>query len=174
MTPVTDSSSLCHMELASSNGNSVSLAIDGYQFPAISGSGDRDWDANWLVIKGRVTAGDEEWTFRDPCLTTWEGRELSSWLRSVADGSQQPAPVDQDGEGGELLVFTEPNVAFNLHAATPEGAIVRLYLSLESLPKSMAGTDIFEYFVELVLNNAALEATARDWDAELRAFPVRA
>lgn len=121
-----------------------------------------------------MKSGDSEWTFRDPCLTTWEARALSSWLRGVADDFQRPAPVAPDGESGELLVFTEPDVAFNFLAMTPDGAMVRVYPSLEALPESMAGTDIFEYFVELVLRKDVLAAAARDWDAELRSFPVRA
>ena len=56
-----------------------------YQFdvpPATAG--ERDWDANWLMIRGYVcTADGRQWAFLDPCLTTWEARNLSAWLRGA-------------------------------------------------------------------------------------------
>lgn len=162
------------MELASPQGNLVSLSICGYEFPGTTGSGERDWDANWLIIEGAVKSGDQEWTFRHPCLTTWEARELSDWLRAIADGSRQPAPVDPENGSGGLLSFTEPNIAFAYQRNTSEAATLRVYLSLEALPSSMTGTDNFEYFVELVLTREDLAIAADTWDDELRAFPVRA
>jgi hypothetical protein len=71
------------MRLASSNGNSVTVRLDGYQYPAITGSDDRDYDANWLMVAGEVVNGARSWSFRDPCLLTWEAQELAGWLRSV-------------------------------------------------------------------------------------------
>ena len=162
------------MELVSSQGNLVSLSIDGYEFPGTTASGERDWDANWPVIEGTVKSGEHEWTFRDPCLTTWEARELSSWLRAVADGLRHPAPADPENGSGELLAFTEPNIAFGYQANTSEAATLRVYLSLEALPASMTGTGLFDYFVEVVLTRSELATAADTWDAELSDFPVRA
>ena len=161
------------MELASSNGNVLSLTIDGYQFPATSGAGDRDWDANWLMISGRVKSGDQHWTFRDPCLTTWEAHELGDWLRGVLSGAIEAAPYEDDNEV-RLEMFTEPNVALNLASRGDGAAEVRVYLSLEALPRTMADISIFEYFVELTLTDDEIASAVREWDAELRAFPVRA
>ncbi len=56
------------MLLEGDDGAAVELRVVGYQFPgdevdAVSG----DWDANWLVIAGRVrTATGEEWTSATP------------------------------------------------------------------------------------------------------------
>lgn len=161
------------MRLASSDGNSVTLRVDGYQFPAVTGAGYRDWDANWLVVVGEVVNGDRAWTFRDPSLTTWEARELASWLRSVADGSRRPQPIDGEGDDAELLVFTEPNLAFSLLSRRPGVSTIRVYLSLEAVPEDTQGK-IFEYFVELEMPDEDIARAAVQWEAELRQFPVRA
>jgi len=39
---------------------------------------------------------------KDPCLTTWDAREVGSWLREVAARVVPPAPV-ADAEPQELL-----------------------------------------------------------------------
>jgi hypothetical protein len=58
----------------------------GYQFEVTPATADEEeWDANWLMICGNVrTADSRRWAFLDPCLTTWEARSLSAWLRAVA------------------------------------------------------------------------------------------
>jgi len=161
------------MRLASANGNSVTVRLDGYQYPAITGSGDNDYDANWLMVACEVVNGGRSWSFRDPCLLTWDAHEIAGWLRSVSDGSRRPEPISPDGDDGGLLVFTEPNLAFNLHERTPNAATIRVYLSLEALP-SGAEPEIFEYFVELTMTTDAVAAALSEWEAELRQYPVRA
>jgi hypothetical protein len=53
------------------------LRVAGYQFQS-----DR-FDANWLVVAGRVAPPDgRAWKFRDPALLTWEVQGLSSWLEA--------------------------------------------------------------------------------------------
>jgi len=161
------------MELLSADGDFVALTIDGYQFPDVSGSGTHDWDANWLRVAGRVKSGDSEWAFRDPCLTTWEARELSSWLHCVADGSQRPAPVGPETSSCDMLVLTEPCLTFSYQSRSGRGVSIRAYLSSEALPKSLASADPFEHFVELVLSPDELAVATDGLDTELRAFPVR-
>lgn len=159
------------MRLASSNGNSLSIGLDGYQFPTVAGSGDRDYDANWLMVVGEVVHGDRSWSFRDPCLLTWDAHELAGWLHGVVDGSLRPRPIESADEGG-LLVFTEPNLAFNLRSRTATTATVRVFLSLEALPPGSA-PGIFEYFVELTMSTEEIAAALAAWTGELARFPVR-
>ncbi len=96
----------------------MELSIDGYQFP----ESDEYWDANWLVVRGRVTHPRGAWTFRDPCLTTFELEQLAAWFDGVATGRVDPASG----------YFTEPNLHFE-YVATPVPAI-SVTFSYESSP----------------------------------------
>jgi hypothetical protein len=93
------------MRLRSTDGASVELHITGHEFPdhrvpvvevAINWlqagptasqlpNADaedllRDWDANWLQVSGSITLADGRiWAFEDPCLATWQARELAEF-----------------------------------------------------------------------------------------------
>ena len=161
------------MRLSSTTGATVELSPVRYQFG--SSLEPRDWDANWLVVAGRVQLPDgRSWAFTDPCLTTWEARELSSWLEDVRSGDVQPAEFGGE-EDERLLVFTEPNVGFSLASRVGDAVTIRVHFSLESRPPWLQedDNDLFEYFVEVDLTHEALAAAAASWDRELTAFPVR-
>jgi len=163
--------------LTCSDGASVELRPTRYQFPAAP-SEPGDWDANWLKIHGRVrTAAGESWEFDDPCLTTWEAREIGDWLRAAADGRVPviEAPTE-DSEG--LLTFTEPNLGFSLGAREGDSLVVRLHLSLESVADrpgvgEEASYDFYGYSVPLQLGREELLAAAQAWDEDDRPFPER-
>lgn len=165
------------MRLASDEGAVVDLRPLRFQFG--SSLEPRDWDANWLYITAQVELSDgRSWSFSDPCLTTWEARELGSWLQGVLAESVQPAAYG--GEMDEnLLVFTEPNLAFSLASRDDGSATIRVHFSLESLPPWLRGNtdaerpDIFDFFVEVQLARSALAEAAASWGREILAFPVR-
>lgn len=157
------------MRLQSTDGATVELSIKSYQFG--SSTEPRDWDANWLVVAGAVVLSDgATWSFKDPCLTTWEARGLLDWLRQVQDGRVQPSIWDSDEE--RLLVFTEPNLAFSLAERSGDSVTIRVHLSLESGPPSDE-IEVFDYFVPLGLTSEALAAAIDDWESALSRFPVR-
>jgi hypothetical protein len=106
------------MRLDNDQGGTMELAIDGYQFPKSCGY----WDANWLVVRGTVVHPHGSWTFRDPCLTTFELEQLAEWFEGVADRK-----VDADSG-----YFTEPNLHFEFAAAPVPG--VRVRFAYESAP----------------------------------------
>jgi hypothetical protein len=115
------------VRLCSSDGASITLRPAAYQFevpPATAG--ERDWDANWLMIRGDVrTADGRGWAFLDPCLTTWEARNLSAWLRGAV------------GEGAarrRLIAFTEPNMAFSIEHRRAGRVRLEVRFSHEALP----------------------------------------
>jgi hypothetical protein len=146
------------MRMSSGDGPSVELRPLRYQFGRSADP--RDWDANW---------------FSDPCLTTWEARELGSWLRGVRSGEVEPTTFGGEDEDPSL-VFTEPNIAFSLARRDAGSAALRVHLSLESAPpweRGPGGPDLFDFFVEVDLTPAALAAAQSDWGRELAAFPVR-
>jgi hypothetical protein len=161
------------MELKSREGNLFAITIVGYQFPGRTGSDPQDWDANWLVIAGSVRSPKASWKFHDPSLTTWEALRLATWLRSVANGSQRPHPVGPDPDDGDMLVFTEPNLAFNYQARTDEAVVIRVYTSLEAAPPQFPDDDIYDHYVELTLSPADVQAAVTQWESELKAYPVR-
>lgn len=131
---------LSRMRLVSADQASVELRIARYQFPGRQGQGNRDWDANWLQVAGTVVlAGKKTWSFEDPCMTTWEAAELGRWLKAVADGAVQPSPFGK-GQDEQLLVFTEPNVAFSLQERVADRVRVRIHFSLEALPPCRPGS----------------------------------
>ena len=157
------------MRLRSADGAAVELSIKRYQFG--SSNEPRDWDANWLVVAGVVGLPDGSmWSFEDPCLTTWEARELLDWLRQVHAGHVQPSIWNS--EEGRLLAFTEPNIAFSLAVRSEDSVTIRAHLSLESGPPSEFG-ELFDSFVPLALSSWALMDAIGDWETALRAFPVR-
>jgi hypothetical protein len=163
------------VRLVSGTGVVVELTPVRYEF----GSSPAGWDANWLVMAGRVQLpGGRSWSFTDPCLTTWEARGFRSWLEGVLAGDVQPAEFG--GEDDErLLAFTEPNVGFSLAGRDAEGVTIRVHFSLNSGPPWLQGDDdhqgaeSFEYFVEVPMAPEALADAVASWKQEIAAFPVR-
>jgi hypothetical protein len=166
------------VRLVSSSRALVELRPAGYQFSDAGGTAAEaaaptagshaDWDANWLVIRGDVTAADgRSWSFADPCLTTWEAERLSVWLDAVSrDAAEQDAAV-----------FTEPNISFFIDGRDGDRVRMRVRFSHESLPASwprdVAGWQSGEYLVALGVSIADLAAAAHAWDGERQAFPAR-
>lgn len=164
------------MRLFSRDDTSVEIRPINYQFGANpQAAPGTDWDANWLVIRGEVkTADGAGWSFTDPCLTTWETRELGSWLRGVANGIVAPAPDWSEGKG--LLVFTEPNLALSLEQRTNGRLRIRIHLSLEALPPWVTGAnkpDLFEHLLVLDISSDDLATAAEEWDNDCAPFPIR-
>jgi hypothetical protein len=150
----------------------------GYQFGAAGAAvaegsdgtteSDADWDVNWLVIRGDVTAADgRSWSFTDPCLTTWEAQDLSVWLGAVS----------RDATDRDAAVFTEPNISFFIDGRDGGRVRMRVRFSHESLPgwlpRDAAGWQAGEYFVALEVDAAHLATAAGVWNTERLAFPAR-
>jgi hypothetical protein len=162
------------MRLTSADGAEVDIRPVSYQFPAISTPG--DWDANWLIVEGTVRlANGRGWSFREPCLTTWEASSLTEWLRQVANGSVQPSEFPSEGDE-RLQVFTEPNLAFSLAARGRDQLTIRVHFSVESMPPWLFGDhamDMFDFFVPLNVGEADVRGAVQAWASELTAFPAR-
>lgn len=165
------------MRLTSSDGASLELRPTRYQFAA-DPEEPGDWDGNWLEVHGLVrTAAGGSWEFDDPCLTTWEARQLLEWLRAAAAGRVpvSEAPTE-DPEG--VLAFTEPNLAFSVAARDDESLVVRVHLALESVggrpgADEDAACELDASIVPLRVGSEELLAAARAWEADLEPFPER-
>lgn len=163
-----------HVRLESLNGHYVDLAVSGYQFASGQSRSEQvDWDANWLMIRAKVWDGDQSWEFHDPCMTTWESRELASWLRGLGDGN--PATVAATDREEPQLWFTEPNLMFTLNGASQGVTTLHIYFNAESRPPSGSNDDAegLGHQVRLVIPQADIAAAVSGWEDELTRFPVR-
>ncbi|MEU8914689.1 WapI family immunity protein [Streptomyces nigrescens] len=144
-----------------------------YQFPAAGGD---PWDDNWLVIVGDVTTPAGSWSFTDPCLLADEARELSAWLRAVADGRRPDAKPAPEGHLAPDLSFLEPVLAFSQVRWHDGTGVLRVHLSLEAAPPRQDGDDEdldSPYVIEIETHRAELMQAAEEWDRHLARFPVR-
>ena len=149
--------------------SSVTLEPVRYEFANPAGD---EWDDNWLVISGDVSAPDAEWQFAVPCLTTFEAKRISAWLRGVANGD---VPVSVSGDAGVVpsLEFTEPNLAFSVGSSRDGSISVRVHFAFESKPVGQSSDDRKQFWVEIAATDADLDAAADVWDEALSAFPDR-
>ncbi|MEE1785650.1 hypothetical protein PUR71_22480 [Streptomyces sp. SP17BM10] len=158
----------------------LDLRPRSYQFGTARGE---SFDDNWLVIVGAAAAPQGSWRFVEACLTTWEARRISRWLRAAADPARSPG----------ALAFTEPLLAFGLAEEQPTDGrrLVRVRFALEAAPPwvDLDAEDEDEdedgdgdgdaddewpgYTAEFLLSPSELRAAADTWDAELAPFPER-
>jgi len=139
------------------------LRVTGYQFPNIESD---EFDANWLVMEGRVAPADERaWEFRDPALLTWEVQGLSNWLEALASGE-----AVEEGED-----FMEPNVRFEVAARDEDTITIRVYFELESRPPWFFADAVGmnDLWIDLRVDNDDLRAAAEDLRCDLARFPPR-
>ena len=157
------------MQLGVGTRASVTLGPARYEFA--NPVGDK-WDDNWLVISGDVSVPGAEWLFSVPCLTTFEAKQISVWLRSVADGS---IPVSVIGDAGVVpsLEFTEPDLAFSVDSYRDESTAVRVHFALETKPVGQSSDDRGQFWVEVAVTTADLDSAADEWDKALSVFPDR-
>lgn len=152
-------------------GTRASVTLEPVRYEFANPVGD-DWDDNWLVISGLISAPDTAWQFAAPCLTTFEAKHISAWLRRVANGD---IPVSIIGDAGVVpsLEFTEPNLAFSVDRYQDESTSVRVHFALESKPVGQSSDDQDQFWVEVAVTPADLDSAADEWDKALSAFPDR-
>jgi hypothetical protein len=147
------------MKLKSDSGNAFELVVLRYEHPDITA--DR-WDANWLVVSGRVTAGEQSWRFVDACVTTFELAELAEWLQAIGNGR---APREYS--------FAEPNLAFSY--VDGNGPLLRVRFAHESAPPWLTEPDA--RVRGLAVDFAATDSDTASAVTELRnaliEFPIR-
>lgn len=146
------------MQLATNTDFALELRVAGYQFPY---NHTAEYDSNWLVIEGRVHHPSGDWTFRDPCLLTYEAARLADWLESVA-ANREAIPH---------VVFLEPNLSFEVVTAET-GRASRVEFGAESRP-SWASCDE-QVSVELPVAGLRLPEAIGEWREQLLQYPQRA
>lgn len=162
------------MRLQSLDGVFVEIAVTSYQFSGgRSTSHQADWDANWLMIRGKAWDGVKSWEFHDPCMTTWEARELASWLRGL--DKTHPVEVASAVPAEVRLRLTEPNLMFSLAASSQGITSLDVHFDAESLPPGGSNSDHegLGHRVRLTIPQADIGAAVEEWEQELTAFPMR-
>jgi hypothetical protein len=148
------------MRMIGNEGEEFRLDVLGYQFPEIK---DNEWDSEWLIISGEAMCAQGRWTFRDPCLCTFEVQTLAAWLRDVRIGG----PKREIG-------FTEPNLRFE-HIERRDGDILSVAFSQECSPpwatEDQRYGEGFELSFPFQLNDFTAAATALE--SMLLRWPVR-
>jgi hypothetical protein len=131
---------------------------------------EEDWATDWLVVRGEVSLPGSatacsplRWTFREPCLTPWEGRRLVSWLRSVADGLLHGAA------SGTTLRFAEPLLSLALDGARADRRLLRVHVTGAAAPLEPGTGRLLPGGVALDVGTAGLRRAAADWSADLDA-----
>ncbi|MEL6531188.1 MAG: hypothetical protein AAFQ27_14615 [Pseudomonadota bacterium] len=136
---------------------SLSIGVERYEFPKIAND---YWDSNWLIITGHAVLNGKSWSFRDPCLTTFEVQRLADWLDEVSSGNSEK----------KFCSFTEPNLDF----ALVHDVALRIAFSHEALPPwSNQPRDCGEIGFEIPIDDR-LVAAASTLRTLLMRFPIRA
>ena len=136
---------------------SLRVRVERYQFPEITKD---EWDSNWLIIRGDVDLDGKSWSYRDPCLTTFEMERLADWLDHIAAGEAENA----------FCGFTEPNLDFEQLSRDA----IRIGFSLEALPPWIDSDADFGEIGLIVPIDKRLAAAASSLRGLLARFPVRA
>ena len=136
---------------------SLSISVERYQFPEITND---EWDSNWLIVTGHAKLDGKSWTFRDPCLTTFDLEHLAKWLDQIFLSEAENA----------YCGFTEPNLDFERLSEQE----VRIAFSLEALPPWCERDGDFGEIGFNIPINDQLPAAASSLRALLNRFPIRA
>ena len=150
------------MKLVGSDGQSMELTIQGYQFPEHATA---KYDSNWLIVAVEVSNPRGAWRASDPCLLTYEVARLAEWLEAVAEG----------GEPSPQVGFIEPNLEFHV-VQRKGGRVLRVLFGLELRP-TWAQSDLEwaeEVSVEFPIGDLDLQEAAQDLRQQLRRYPQRA
>lgn len=132
----------------------LKINVVGYQFPAIE---NEPYDADWLNIKIQVKHPKGNWKATDPCLLTFELKQLIEWFEKICE----------EKEVEEHLYFIEPCLEFQ----TLTGKL-RVFFSYDFAPpwiKDYAE----EFFIDFTVSQKELKRAAQELHKELEIFPIR-
>jgi len=151
------------MRMTSSAGDFIDLSITGYQFGKAPTAPPGGWDENWLNISGHVRCGGDSWTFHDPCMTTWEVKELLAWLKRAQHGIPEP------------IEFTEPNLSFMALVEAAAVASIVVTLKGEAAHPSLSDEDRWNdgQQVALDMSSHSLASIIEAWERDVAQFPER-
>jgi len=148
------------MKLEGVNGQYLSLAVLGYEFPDCVADSD-PFDPNWLIIGGQVGHPKGDWTFQEACLLTFEVEALAAWLEGIATGRVRETTQQ----------FVEPSLLFEVLED-----MIRVSFELEVRPSWAERTAVHRdnaVFVELAAHDIEVAAAASSLRNDLSRYPQR-
>ena len=138
------------------NGYSLSLRIEGYEYPGA----ETGYDANWLNVRIDVEHPRGRWRFTSAWMTTVDAQGLVRWLEDAASGR-----VDCD--------WTTLEYVLSFAVATSPHWMVTGIFTREALPHWHRAEEGEELIVPLGTSLNDLRAFAEDWKSQIAKYPVR-
>ena len=142
--------------LQNTDGESLILWIDGYQFPQIE---NERYDSNWLNIGIEVQLKQGSWTTIDPSMLTMEVEQLIQWFIAMGAGKHQT----------DYFGFIEPCLRFKISGTIPCPLTVSFWA--EYRPPWADSTDKFQ--LKIPLDQTTLLAIINSLERMLAEFPTR-
>lgn len=148
-------------------GQYFTLQIERYE----SADAKDQYDANWLMMRGKVQSRADEWEFLDPCLMAWEYQYLANWLRTIESPESEPG-----------LRFIEINLMFYKETIKGEPALVVEFCQeclpphLRKVEQEYDGSTIYPYHEWNVIFPFRLndfQEAADVIEEQLKQFPIR-
>jgi hypothetical protein len=145
----------------SSDTKSLSLKVQGYQFPDVPTKQKEifHYDANWLNILFTLQEENSTFVQVDPFLMTEELHELILWLRTL------PNPQDPQ------IHFTEPSFRLEFLHSFNSLIYLRAHLSLELVPPWAEQHGY--HSVEFSVTKEQIQQCIDSLYTQLQQFPVR-
>jgi hypothetical protein len=132
----------------------LKMEVIGYQFPAFE---KEPYDADWLNIKIQVKHPKGNWKAIDPCLLTFEIKQLIEWFEKICEE-----------KGVEKhLYFTEPCLEFEILKDK-----LRVFFSHKFAPPWIKDYTE-EFFIDFTVSQPELKRAAQNLQRELERFPIR-
>ncbi|MCP4968392.1 MAG: hypothetical protein GY926_24560 [bacterium] len=156
------------LKLGTTDGDSLRLAIDGYQFPDAE---DPEKRFSWYMVEGCATRDGRAWDFRSQALTCDVAPLICGWLFELANrgernvGTESPRPP----------WLIEPNLQFPSVSWENGRALLTIDLDLEFLPPDVRQSRRGAGTPEVLRVRATaddLRRAAVDFAATIARFPV--
>lgn len=149
------------LKLGTTSGDSLRLAVGGYQFPDAADIRKRD---SWYIVDGSVTASGDEWHFRWQALTCDSAPLICHWLFELASWL---SIGDPDAEAPESPWLIEPNIQFT----ATERINGRIHMAVELSHEFRPSTGKAKTIV-LRVTAEELRTAAIDFAATIAQFPT--
>lgn len=119
------------LKLGTAAGDSLRLAIDGFQFPDAE---DHRKRFSWYVVEGSASAGDVTWGFNWQALTCSAAPLICAWLFALADWV---GDGERDAVAPSPPWLIEPNLQFTAVDWVNGRAEITVELNTEFLPPDL-------------------------------------